>query len=137
MNTKLPLPAETIAFARNLRHDTTDAEQRMWHLLRDRRLGGFKFRRQHPFPPYVLDFYCDAQRLAVEMDGGQHVDDMGRDVRRDGFLRDNGIRVLRFWNDAVFKEVETSLGVIWAALHEELPSTAPSGHLLPVGEGSN
>ena len=117
--TKLPLPAEALAFARDLRHATTDAEQRMWHLLRDRRLGGFKFRRQHPSPPYVLDFYCDAQRLAIELDGGQHADNAVRDVRRDGFLQAHRIRVLRFWNDAVFKETESVLGVIWLALQEE------------------
>lgn len=137
MKTKLPLPAEALAFARDLRHATTDAEQRLWYLLRNRRLDGFKFRRQHPVPPYVLDFYCDLQRLAIELDGGQHVDAAARDVRRDGFLRGHGIRVLRFWNDAVFKETETVLGVIWTALQEELPSSDSSGHLLPVGEGKS
>jgi very-short-patch-repair endonuclease len=121
MKTKLPLPAEALAFARDLRHGTTDAEQRLWFLLRDRRLGGFKFRRQHPCPPYVLDFYCDAQRLAIELDGGQHLDDMVRDVRRDAFLRGHGIRVLRFWNDVVFKETENVLEAIWQGLQQELP----------------
>jgi len=86
----------------------------------DRRLGGFKFRRQHPCPPYVLDFYCDAQRLAIELDGGQHLDDTVRDVQRDAFLRGRGIRVLRFWNDAVFKETEDVLDVIWLALQQDL-----------------
>ena len=120
MKCKLPLPAEALTFAHNLRHNITNAEQRMWHLLRDRRLGGFKFRRQHPLPPYVLDFYCDAQRLAVELDGGQHADDIVHDTQRDGFLRGHGIRVLRFWNDAVFKEKESVLAAIWEALHDGL-----------------
>jgi len=150
---KRPLPAETIAFARGLRHDATNAEQRMWQLLRDRRLGGFKFRRQQPFPPYTVDFYCDAARLCIELDGGQHADDAARDARRDAFLQARGLRVLRFWNDAVLRETESVLGVVWDALHEELPSSgaaghfppggeghpssAPSGHLLPRGEGNS
>jgi very-short-patch-repair endonuclease len=102
-----------------------------------RRLDGFKFRRQHPVSPYVLDFYCDAQRIAVELDGGQHVDGAARDQRRDVFLRTKGIRVLRFWNDAVFKDTGNVLASIWAALHEELPSSGPPDHLLPEGEGKN
>lgn len=115
---KTPLPAEAMRFARSLRHDTTDAEQRLWFLLRSRRLGGFKFRRQHPFPPYVLDFYCDTQCLSIELDGGQHVDDAKRDARRDRFLGEHGIRVLRFRNDAVFKEAESVLEAIWTGLQE-------------------
>ena len=118
---KVPLPAEALAFARKLRRDTTDAEQRLWQLLRNRRMGGFKFRRQYPFPPYVLDFCCDTLRLAIELAGGQHVDDAPRDERRSEFLREHGILVLRFWNDAVFKELEAVLESIWAELQERLP----------------
>ncbi|MDP1697739.1 MAG: DUF559 domain-containing protein [Xanthomonadaceae bacterium] len=133
-----PLPQSARAFARSLRQQETDAEARLWHLLRARRLGGFKFRRQHPTPPYVIDFYCAEQRLAVELDGGQHVDATVRDSQRDTFLNAQGIRVLRFWNDAVFKETENVLSVIWDALHDaadgESEPSPPAP--LPEGEGS-
>ncbi|MGA8221784.1 MAG: DUF559 domain-containing protein, partial [Candidatus Acidiferrales bacterium] len=63
-----------LRFARNMRQTQTDAERKLWSILRDRRLGGFKFRRQHPVDRYILDFYCAERRLAVEADGGQHRD---------------------------------------------------------------
>jgi len=132
---KPPIPANTLAFARQLRQDATDAETYLWQLLRDRRMGGFKFRRQHPSPPYVLDFYCDSEKLAIELDGGQHADRETADQARSDVLSERGIRVLRFWNDAMFKQTEDVLGAIWAALHK-MPSSDPSGHLLPEGEGS-
>jgi very-short-patch-repair endonuclease len=132
---KHPLPDEALAFARALRQAGTDAEAHLWHFLRDRRLGGFTFRRQHPYPPYVLDFYCESQRIAVELDGGQHADDAARDARRDAFLCDHGVRVLRFWNDAVFKDTETVLRAIWTALEDGAPSSGAARHLLPAGEG--
>jgi very-short-patch-repair endonuclease len=72
-------------------------ERRLWWALRDSRLDGLKFRRQHPLGPFVLDFYCHAARLAVEVDGGSH-DIAGRkesDVRRDAWLKDRGIHTLR------------------------------------------
>src|SRR5436190_1966667 len=68
----LVLPADVLRFARALRNGQTDAETRLWTILRSRRLSGWKFRRQHPIPPYVLDFYCDEARLAIELDGSQH-----------------------------------------------------------------
>ncbi len=111
------IPPEAIEFARKLRHEQTDAESRLWHLLRDRRLGGHKFRRQHPMPPYTLDFYCDEAGLVVELDGGQHAES-ARDARRDAWLAQQGLRVLRFWNDQVLQETESVLSVIWAALHD-------------------
>jgi len=134
-----PLPQAALAFARSLRQQGTDAEARLWHLLRARRLGGFKFRRQHPTPPYVIDFYCAEQRLAVELDGGQHLDTAARDSQRDASLHAQGIRVLRFWNDAVFKESEHVLSVIWDALHDaaEGESEPSPPAPLPEGEGSS
>ena len=66
------LPSDLLAFARELRQNETDAERLLWRLLRNRSLAGAKFRRQHPFPPYVLDFYCHELKLAIELDGGQH-----------------------------------------------------------------
>lgn len=87
---------KTVAKARLFRRELTRPEARLWQVLRTRP-GGLKFRRQHPIGPYVLDFYCPAARLAIEVDGAAH--DMGsnpgRDERRDGWLRQRGLAVLR------------------------------------------
>jgi len=83
---------------RALRRRMTDAELRIWYFLRGRHLVGFKFRRQHPIGPYVVDFVCLEQKLVIELDGGQHASDPN-DLRRDAFLQRNGFRVLRFWNN--------------------------------------
>ena len=137
------IPAEAIAFARQLRHEQTDAESLLWYLLRDRRLGGFKFRRQHPLPPYTLDFYCHEAGLVIELDGGQHAEST-RDDKRDAWLSQQGLRVLRYWNNQVLQETEAVLADIWAALHEGAlprPQPQPLSPLpsplapLPEGEG--
>ncbi len=86
--------------ARALRRNSTDVEQTMWRLLRDRRLAGTKFRRQVPIGPYVADFACVQHRLVVELDGGQHAGS-DSDTRRDAFLVAEGWRVIRFWNNDV------------------------------------
>ncbi len=111
---KPPFASNTLAFARNLRQQSTAAEQLLWRLLRNRRLTGYKFRRQHPVPPYVLDFYCDAKKLAIELDGGQHNTDEARahDEIRTVFLNSRGIQVLRFWNDIVLTETDAVLEAI-------------------------
>jgi len=112
------IPAEHIVFARQLRQQLTDAESLVWSLLRDRRLAGLKFRRQHPAPPYTLDFYCHEAKLCIELDGGQHADQSDQDRKRDAALANQGIRTLRFWNNQVLIETENVLETIWQALHE-------------------
>jgi very-short-patch-repair endonuclease len=87
----------------------------MWYLLRDRRLGGHKFRRQHPMPPYTLDFYCHEAGLVIELDGGQHAESV-YDPRRDAWLGQQGLRVVRFWNNQVLQETEAVLSAVWVAL---------------------
>lgn len=93
------IPPELRAFARELRHNQTDAENLLWMLFRDRRFAGKKFRRQHPVPPYVIDFYCHEAKLAVELDGGQHADNIEYDEVRTKFIAEQGIRVIRYWNN--------------------------------------
>ncbi len=111
---KPPLDPRLLALARDLRRNLTDAEAFLWRLLRRGQLAGLKFRRQHAADPYVLDFYCHAARLGVELDGGQHNEDepRSRDARRTAALEAQGIRVLRFWNHEVLQDTETVLQVI-------------------------
>ncbi|MBS0582881.1 MAG: DUF559 domain-containing protein, partial [Proteobacteria bacterium] len=140
---KAPLPDDARAFARSLRQQQTDAETRLWQLLRDRRLHGMKFRRQHPIPPYTLDFYCRELALAVELDGSQHLDSP-RDAQRDAVLAKAGVETVRYWNHDVLERTEQVLEDLWGRVDARLqksgatetsPSSAPAGHLLPVGEG--
>ena len=114
----LPVPEKLLHNARKLRHSMTDAEQFLWYCLRRRQLDGFRFRRQHPFGNFVLDFYCPEARLVVELDGGQHNQASGaaRDERRTALLEQHGISVLRVWNHDVFCNLEGVLQVIHQAL---------------------
>lgn len=131
---KLPLPENLLAFARELRQNPTDVESWLWQSLRDRRMAGHKFRRQHPVEPYVLDFYCHELKLGIELDGSQHNTDHGRakDQRRSDALAAQGIRILRFWNNDVLQQPEAVLEAIFAAITELAPSPPTP---LPVGEG--
>src|SRR5205823_9946139 len=107
-------------FARQLRKKSTDAEKRPWRLLRNHRFNQFKFRRQYPCGIYFLDFYCTAAKLAVELDGGGHgfPDQRARDEKRNQFLAEHGIKVLRFWNHQLRGELEAVRFEIWHALME-------------------
>jgi len=115
--------------ARNLRHNQTEAEKRLWRYLRNRQISGAKFRRQVPKGPYVVDFLCAAARLIVELDGGQHADQLEADERRTVFLQSAGYRVVRFWNNEVLQNMEGVLTVIEEALQK-----APHPTPLPKGE---
>lgn len=88
---------QTFKRARQLRRDLSLPEVILWECLRGSRLGGLRFRRQHPVGPYVLDFYCAEAKLAVEVDGAHHdlPEQMSHDLRRDGWLGERGIRVMR------------------------------------------
>src|SRR5262245_18880366 len=91
-----PVPPVLLQAARDLRQHMTDAEQCLWRCLRGKQLDGFRFRKQHPIERFVLDFYCPAVRLAVEIDGAQHNTSPGRasDDERTRCLNERGIRVL-------------------------------------------
>ncbi|MEJ8854716.1 endonuclease domain-containing protein [Variovorax robiniae] len=120
--------------ARTLRESPTDAESLLWYHLRDRRLAGFKFRRQRPIGPYFADFACLEARLVVELDGGQHVDEAGYDERRTALMNAEGFHVLRFWNNEVLAQTEAVLEVILRALQE---GADPHPNPLPLaGEGA-
>jgi primosomal protein N' (replication factor Y) len=97
---------ESRTFARDLRKFSTDAERRLWSRLRNRRLFGFKFRRQQPLGPYVVDFVCFECRMIVEADGGQHANDSAYDEARTNYLDSCGYRVLRFWNNDILADTE-------------------------------
>jgi very-short-patch-repair endonuclease len=89
-----------------MRHDAAPAEQQLWWKLRDRRLGGFKFRRQQPVGPFIADFYCSECRLAVELDGDTHDGREQYDEARTQCLTANGITVIRFLNTDVHKNLD-------------------------------
>ena len=110
-----------------MRHEPTKAEHVLWQLLRNRRLGGLKFRRQHQFGPYILDFFCAEQRLAVELDGCQHFFSEAADQSRTEFLNNNGVRVVRFSNAEVLEYAEGVLQAILAALRSPHPGPLPEG----------
>jgi very-short-patch-repair endonuclease len=104
--------------ARELRRKQTPTESLMWELLRDRRFMGLKFRRQHQVGDYLVDFYCDERKLALELDGPAHSDpaQMKHDKTRDAYLTAIGLTVLRFQNDDLIGDTEQVLQRIAAAL---------------------
>jgi very-short-patch-repair endonuclease len=103
--------------ARQLRKAMTPHEVRLWVRLRDLKPLGFRFRRQVPLGPYVVDFACYQSRLVIEIDGGQHgrQDHSRRDAERDTNLTGGGFKVLRFWNDEIWSNAD---GVVATILRE-------------------
>jgi len=122
--------------AQLLRKKATEPERILWRHLRNRNFAGYKFRRQHPFDDYVLDFYCPSAKLAVELDGGGHNYHAGqiRDRTRSEFLARRGIVVLRFWNHQVRRELDSVLQAIWFAVDQrQLDNPSPLSS--PFGKG--
>ena len=116
-------------FARHLRRQMTESENRLWRQLRAHRLNGEKFRPQQPIGPYVVDFVHFGVRLIVEADGGQH-NDAPHDKRRDTWLHEQGFRVLRFWNNEIMANLDGVLATIMDAVTNPPSPPAP----LPQGE---
>ena len=104
-------------FARSMRREPTEAEDRLWQELRGRRLDKIKFRRQVPIGRYVADFVCAEAKLIVEIDGSQHAESR-HDQERDAALKARGFRVLRFWNDDVLKELDAVCDTIIAYVRD-------------------
>ncbi|HZX69865.1 MAG TPA: endonuclease domain-containing protein [Rhodanobacter sp.] len=116
--------------ARGLRQNMTDAEQKLWYRLRNRQLNGQKFRRQHEIDHYIVDFVSNKAMLIVELDGGQHAEQVGYDEHRTRHLQARGYRVLRFWNNEALTNIESVLEVILEAVAKPAPHPSP----LPRGE---
>ena len=112
----------------------TDAERLLWQHLRNRQLGEYKFRRQRPIGPYIVDFVCLEKKLVVEVDGGQHAGQVELDTKRSGYLKEKGYQVLRFWNNEVLKEIESILSVVLSSLDRNVTSPLTPA-LSPRGEG--
>jgi very-short-patch-repair endonuclease len=92
--------------ARLLRKNQTFAEAALWQRLRNREFCGHKFRRQVPIGPYVVDFLCNAARIIVEVDDGQHAKQVHEDTMRDAYLRSHGYEIVRFWNNEVLGNLD-------------------------------
>ena len=99
--------------ARALRKNQTDVERLLWKHLRNRQLYGYKFRRQLPIEPFIADFACLELKLVIELDGGQHANQINYDNQRSLLLEQRGFKVIRFWNNEV---IENTAGVL-EALH--------------------
>jgi len=124
-----PLPTRTLEHAHSLRRSVTDAEHKLWQRLRAGQLNGFKFRRQHPVPPYIVDFACLKARIAIELDGSQHGDE--QDATRTRFVEAQGFKVVRFWDNDVLRHTDAVLDAILSAVENRTLTPTP----LPEGEG--
>lgn len=111
--------------AKNLRINHTDAERLLWGHLRTRRLDGLKFRRQQPIGNYIVDFVCFEKKIVIEVDGGQHSWEKGRDETRDKWLSKEGFKVLRFWNNEVLNNIDGILEVVSVNCLNHPPLTPP------------
>jgi very-short-patch-repair endonuclease len=130
MKLKPPLPTTTLENSRRLRREMTDAERKLWSLLRAGQLEGLKFRRQHPIPPYVADFCCIEKKLIVELDGSQH--NAQSDGSRSRALQSQGWRIVRFWDHDALLSTAAVVEAIWNAACEPYPHPNPS----PDGRGA-
>ncbi|MBT2117287.1 DUF559 domain-containing protein [Dyella sp. LX-66] len=115
---KPPLPTRTHKHSRDLRQTSTDAERKLWYRLRAGRLNGYKFRRQHPIPPYVVDFYCEAARLVIELDGSQH--NQAVDQIRAAYMEVRGLKTLRFWDNEALQQTDAILETILRAVSDRI-----------------
>ena len=99
-------PVYALDFRRDLREASTKAEQLVWAMIRDRRMNGAKFRRQHSVGRFIVDFVCLESNLVIELDSGYHDYTVDEDKGRESFLKAQGLQVLRFWNEDVLKDAD-------------------------------
>ena len=128
-----PVRRQISPYASRLRRDMTDAERKLWDVLRNRQLEDFKFRRQTSIGPFVVDFLCIEASLVIELDGGQHSEET--DAARTAFLKAEGLTVLRFWNHDVMSNVEGVAGAIRIALLQKNRKTLTQPSPAKAGEG--
>lgn len=112
--------------AKSMRSAPTEAEHRLWQIVRAHRFNRYKFKRQVLIDHYIVDFLCSARRLIVELDGGQHAENAG-DERRDAYLKAQGFHVIRIWNNELFTNEEGVAEAIFSALQSPLPNPSPAG----------
>jgi very-short-patch-repair endonuclease len=125
-------PADgALARARSLRQSMTEAERRLWQILRSHQMTGYKFRRQVPIGRYIADFVCHEARLIVEIDGGQHDRSSPQEAERSGFLEKEGYRILRFWNNEVLANPDG----VHQTIADELGRITPTHPSAMMGEG--
>jgi very-short-patch-repair endonuclease len=124
---------KNIPVARRLIRSQTDAERVLWLRLRNRRLAGWKFKRQVPIERFIVDFCCPDGKLVIELDGGQHAIQTVQDTERTLALSARGYLVLRFWNNDVLTDIEGVLGEILLTLPKATP-IPPHPDPLPDGE---
>jgi len=117
--------------AREMRKNPTEAERALWRLLRAKRLAGWKFRQQQQLDQYIVDFVCFSARLIVEADGSQHIDNK-YDAMRDAYLRSQGFRVLRFYNNDILARPDAVLTSILDALQSAEAGIEPASPLTPL-----
>jgi very-short-patch-repair endonuclease len=103
----------------------TDAERKLWSKLRGRQINGIKFRRQHPFEDYILDFVCLEKKIVVELDGGQHQEHRVEDDIRTKVLEHAGFHVLRFWNHEVLQQCGAVAERIWQEVISRKDPSSP------------
>lgn len=115
----------TCSRARQLRRNLTDVERLLWRRLRFWQVDGYKFRRQQPLGNYIVDFVCLQKRLIIELDGGQHAQEVNHDAERDAWLQAQGFTVLRFWNNDVLKNIDGVMEMIVKSL-QSTPYLNPS-----------
>ena len=122
----MKIDSALLEFAKTMRTNATDAEHLMWQLLRNKRFMNLKFRRQHVIKPYIVDFYCHEIGLVIELDGGQHNTNDGKeyDADRTKFLEALGLTVVRYWNHDVLSRTDVVLEDLWLKC-SELKNTSP------------
>ena len=101
--------SQQLKSAKSLRSNQTNVESKLWYHLRAHRFMGLKFKRQKPIGSYIADFVCWERKLVIEVDGGQHAEQVEYDIKRTQYLESEGYKVLRFWNNQVMHELESVL----------------------------
>ena len=122
-------------YAKTMRHVPTQAEKKFWWMVRDRRLGGYKFKRQHLIGRYIADFVSIEGKLIVELDGGQHAEQREYDAERDAFFESHGFRVVRYWNAEFLKNQEAVANQLLRLLGGGKPPSPQPSPPLRGGEG--